>query len=175
MSPELYCLVPAELADELLEPLRDHFAGTAIQVIVERRDPRSAPTYSMMAQRRRHLPRSLGDLPPGLREHASALQVVQRMAPAGPALADRTLLEVVRLAAKGDGRADTELSWRIYHRIEAKVHAEHVDAALGRVLDQIPAFDGDTENDFYEWLDAVLAPPAIAGKMTNVSPSETSV
>ena len=48
-------------------------------------------------------------------------------------------------------------------------------AALGRVLDQIADFPGGTEDDFYNWLDAVLAPPAIAGKMTNVSPSETSV
>jgi hypothetical protein len=175
MSPELYCLVPAELAGELLEPLRDHFAGTHVQVIVERRDPRSTPSYSMLAQRRRHLPRALGELPEAAREYAHALHVVQRMAPAGPALADLTLLEVVKRAAAADGQAATELAWRIYARVESRVHPEHVDATLGRILDIVGEWPGGTEMDFYAWLDRVMAPPAMAGRMTSVSFSDTPV
>jgi hypothetical protein len=175
MAPELYCLVPLELADELLEPLRHHFDGSGIQVIVERRDPRNPPAFALEHQRRRHLPRALGDLPEAARPHASALHIVQRMAPAGPALVDLKLMEVVRLAATGDGLAATELSWRIYARVESRVHAEHVDAALGRVLDTVGNFPGGTETQFYTWLDATLQPPAMAGRMTSVSPSDTLV
>jgi hypothetical protein len=153
MSPELYCLIPAELAGELLEPLREHFAGTHVQVIVERRDPRSTPSYSMLAQRRRHLPRSLGELPE----------------------ADLTLLEVVKRAAAADGQAATELAWRIYARVESRVHPEHVDATLGRILDIVGEWPGGTEMDFYAWLDRVMAPPAMAGRMTSVSFSDTPV
>jgi hypothetical protein len=175
MAFELYLLVPAELAEKLLVPLREHFEGTHVEVIVDRRDPRSAPSYTMSARRRRHLPRSLGDLPPGVREHANALQVVQRMAPAGLALADAALLDVVRLAARDDGQAATELSWRIYHRVEACVHPEQIDATLGAVLDRLKEFAGSTETQFFGWLNSVLAPPAMAGRMTSVSPSDTSV
>src|SRR5688500_16127495 len=109
MRAEVYCVVPRHLAEELLEPLRKHFSGQGIAVIIERRDKRAHLTADARRQRSMHLPRQLPPLPGELAEHAADLKLVQRMPPPGLGFADKQLLEVVDAANAGDSVAASEL------------------------------------------------------------------
>jgi hypothetical protein len=161
-TQELYCLVPQHLADEVLEPLRAHLAPLGIATIVERRDDSRPVSYSIARQRAMHLPREVPELPGTLAEHASAVVLRQRMPPAGLALADAPLLEVVDLAAHGDGTAASELVFRVSARVDSRLRSRHgadaerIEAVLGRMLDRLTTFDGHDAGDFYVWLDAVV-------------------
>ena len=161
-TQELYCLVPPALSDTVLEPLREHLAGRGIAALVDRRAGRKVP-YTVARQRAMHLPRALPDLPDELEVHRDALRLVQRMAPAGLALADHDLLDIVEASAAGDGPASSELVFRISARVFARLERRHaragqaeVERVLGRVLDRVEEFDGSDAEDFHGWLDDVV-------------------
>ena len=163
MRAEVYCVVPRHLAEELLEPLRKHFAGQGIAVIVDRRDKRAFITPDARRQRSMHLPREFPPLPATLAEHAAELKLVQRMPSPGLAFADTSLLEVVDATRAGDSVAGSELVWRVHGRIGARlsrrfgdvVSNARLDEVLGRMLDRLDAFDGHSEAEFLHWLDGV--------------------
>jgi hypothetical protein len=163
MRPEVYCVVPRDLAEELLEPLRKHFSAQGIAVIVERRDRRAHLTAETRRRRAMHLPRELPPLPGALAEHAAELKLVQRMPTPGLGFADAHLLEVVDAANAGDSVAASELIWRVHGRIAARLSQRfgevvtnaRLDAVLGRMLDRLGAFDGHTEGELLHWLDGV--------------------
>lgn len=74
-----YSVVPRELEEELLEPLRAHYAGEVeMEVIVDRRrsERRSRPVRGLHEDKRvlrdRRRRRVAGELPPLFGEHAAA-------------------------------------------------------------------------------------------------------
>jgi len=163
LRPELYCVVPRHLADDLIEPLREAFAAQDVNVIQERRDMRAHVPLELRRQRALHLPRALPPLPENLAEHADELKLVQRMPSPGLAYADHALLEVVDAARNGDGVAASELVWRMHGRISSRLarhigevtDTDRVDRVLGRVLDRLDEYSGHSESDFLRWLDRV--------------------
>ena len=163
MRAEVYCVVPRHLAEELLEPLRKHFSGQGIAVIVERRDKRAHLTADARRKRSLHLPRALPPLPAEFAEHQAELKLVQRMPGPGLGFADTHMLEVVDAARAGDSVAASELVWRVHGRIAARLSRRfdevvtnaRLDAVLGRMLDRLDAFEGHTEAELLHWLDGV--------------------
>lgn len=161
--PEMYCVVPPDLADELLVPLRAHFADQGVKVIEERRDPRKAVSLEIRRQRAMHLPRALHDLPAPLARHDERLRLVQRMPSPGLVWADTALLEVVAAVQDGDGVAASELVWRISARVADRLVFHRgqrgtnlLEQALGRILDELHDFDGHEETEFLLWVDDVV-------------------
>jgi hypothetical protein len=133
-------LVPADLADELLEPLTEHFRDDpSIIALVDRRSDRrrsgidrrmlrlpvAGENRGSGRERRQRsdrraplLPRDLGPtLPPELAEHASSLRWVQRLDPVSPQHAALPTQALVEAFAAGHHACATELYWRCYERI----------------------------------------------------------
>jgi hypothetical protein len=171
----LYLLVPAALESEVLEPLREHFAGDDdVEVIVERRsgerrlgiDDRILRQYSAAQSERRAqiVPRSLPPLPPAMQAHAGRLRVVQRLTPVRSGLEDVEMQEVIRRAQEGDPDAPTEVYWRTYERVHRRLAAHLPDPAVadreikplyGAIFDRLGEFDpGVTSLEV--WLDQVV-------------------
>lgn len=162
---ELYCLVPRHLADAVLDPLRDHFAPQGIAVIIEKRDKKQKVSFDIRKQRAMHIPRSITEeLPAEVEDHRDDVKLVQRMGPAGVELADTHLLVVISKVLDGDGMASSELIWRVNARVLARLDrlhgeafaARHIEAALGRILDNLGGFDGEDETEFLHWVDRVV-------------------
>lgn len=158
-APELYCLVPHTLPQEVLATLRAHFADLGARVIVDRRQGR--PGFGFSHQRSLHLPREMPPLPRAARAHAAHLQFFQRMPSAGLTFADTPLIDVVHAAQEGDGVAASELVWRlnvrVLHRLERRNgQVIPIEPALGRMLDRLDEFTGRDESDFLAWLDRVV-------------------
>ncbi len=172
---QIYLIVPPELEDELLEPLRRHFADDEdVDVVVERRendrrtglDDRILREFSKPASERRAqtVPRGVPPLPKALRRHASALRVVQRLAVIRPGLEDVDILEIVRMARDGDRDAPSELYWRTYERVSRRlaVHLrdpkgaeDAVKGTYGEIYDRLGEFDPDAIT-LTSWLDRVV-------------------
>jgi hypothetical protein len=164
IRPELYCVVPRDLAESLVAPLQAHFAAHGITVIVERRDERANVPYEVRRQRALHLPRSLPELPIDLRPYAAELQLVQRMPSPGLNFADDTLHEVIDAVRDGDPIAASELVWRMHARVCTRLGSKHgnaigltlTDAAMGTMLDRLDEYPGHVEAEFHHWLDGVV-------------------
>lgn len=161
-TQELYCLAPMSMADTIVEQVRDHLAARGIATIVDRRAGRPVP-YEIARQRAMHLPRELPELPEDLTSYVGSLRLVQRMAPAGLALADAPIMDVVQDAKHGDGPASSELIFRISGRVHSRLQSRHgrdaardIESVLGRVLDRLEHFDGYDQEDFFAWLDSVV-------------------
>jgi hypothetical protein len=124
----IFCLVPQALAEELLEPLREHHSGRLeVTVIVDRRegerraDPgRLLPPLDnsdglerrSQERRRPVVPRFAGELPPALAMNASSLRWAQRLGPVRRELAGVDLDGLLSAVARGHDDALAELYWR---------------------------------------------------------------
>lgn len=147
----IYCLVPADLADELLEPLREHYCDVpSVEVIVDRRvvarrrsgvDRRSLniapPDLAQKRsgiERRRSADRRAPQLPrnPALPdvaiEHRDRIRFVQRLPPvsAGDVIS-LSLDDLVLRIQDGDAEAATEFYWRLFERVYS-----HIRSTRGR-------------------------------------------
>jgi hypothetical protein len=164
VAPELFCVVPRDLPDELRGALVEHLSSHGVQVIVNRRNPRARGAPAVPRKRALHLPRELPELPGELAEHAEEIQLVQRMPAPGLVHADEPLEHVIEAVREGDPVAGSELVWRVHARVHARLVHQHgrvagegrVDAALGRILDRIEEFQGVGEGEFLHWLDGVV-------------------
>jgi hypothetical protein len=169
-SPHIFCLVPPDRADDLLAPLRRHFAGDrTLEVIVERRREEGPPRFLAPAeQRHRRAPvaeRDLaGSLPARLRGEAGVLRFQQRLRPLGgvhQATATDDLAVAVRA---GDPDAASELWWRCHERVRMRLRARLGDveaagaerALLGRILDALSTYEAEPGRPFTAWLDDVV-------------------
>src|SRR5687767_7583114 len=123
-SASVYCLIPPDLADELLDPLREHFADDpAVDVIVDRRirerrsgaDRRAlmiaAPDVvqkrSGVDRRRRagrrapQIPRHL-ELPAAATPHADRIRFAQRLPALSGGTVDLSMHELILRIQQGD-------------------------------------------------------------------------
>ena len=197
----IVCIVPPHRADDLLEPLREHYLGDPRVVVIadrrvgERRASRDdlttaegrAERRSGGNRRRPVLPRTFATPPwqlPGMDEVA----FVQRLVPVGDDLGDASDAVVVARARAGDPHAPAELYWRYYERVHSRlsvllgdvadVHAA-VAPAFGRILDELedPASaDVEFEALLYAAVEASVAdrlPPApvVPGFVADLGPS----
>jgi hypothetical protein len=160
-SPRILLLVPEDLAQELLEPLRAHYAADpVVEPLVERRihERRSGVDRRMLrlpggndhrqdreerrklADRRAPLlPRDLRDrLPPELAGYAGQLRWAQRMDPVSPHHAGLPTQALVEAIAAGHDSCVTELYWRCYERVYQRLR-EHMDDATADAQTK-PAF-----------------------------------
>ena len=160
------CLVTAERADALLEPLRGHFAAQPqVDVMIERR---AADRERPLAGRgRARAPVAERDpvraLPPELRPEARHLRLVQRMEPLGRTHEDTETADLVTKTLAAEPDAVSELWWRVAERAQARLRLRLGDHAaegatsqvLGRVLDELPGYDPGCE-PLTRWLDTVV-------------------
>jgi RNA polymerase sigma-70 factor (ECF subfamily) len=136
----IYCIVPADLADELHEPLREHFADDPhIEVVVDRRQgdrrsrsKRREDAIAEAAAERRRVRnvegRRVGErraqtasieipkLPRKLREHADSLVFIERIEPADEHAEDLDTARLVVRFQAGDQAAFTDLYVRYFDR-----------------------------------------------------------
>jgi RNA polymerase sigma-70 factor, ECF subfamily len=143
--PVVYCIVPAELAGELHEPLRRHFRDDArFEVIVERReterrqrtDRREAPTGSpaggaerralraasgrRIAERRASLvPTSVPELPEIAAPYADQLSFVERFEPSTVQREDADTARLIARIQGGDRSRFDQLYMRYFDRVYA--------------------------------------------------------
>jgi hypothetical protein len=160
------CLVTAERADALLEPLRGHFAAQPlVNVIVERRTTdRDRP---LAGRGRARAPVAVRDpvraLPPELHPEARHLRLVQRLEPVGRTHENTATAELVGKTLAAEPDAVSELWWRVAERAQARLRlrlgpyaAEGATShVLGRVLDELPGYDAGRE-PLNRWLDTVV-------------------
>ena len=146
ISASVYCLIPPDLSEELLDPLREHFAGDpTVEVIVDRRlrqrrsgvDRRTltvAPPDLVQkragVERRQRLdrrtpqiPRQLA-LPEAAAAHAERIRFAQRL----PAVTQGdtqalSLHELVLRIQQGDPEAPTEFYWRLFERVYSRLRS----------------------------------------------------
>ena len=153
----VFCLVAAEQADVLLAPLREHFAGEPeVEVRVERRPATRAAR-----------PMAEGDpggaIPPVLRRAAPHLRLVQPMEPVRRTYEDAGLPELIDRSVAADPEAVSELWWRVSERVLSRLRASigvfaaerATSQVLGRVLDELPAYDAERQ-PLSAWLDVVV-------------------
>lgn len=174
----IFCLVPAELEDQLFAPLRRHYAkDRRVRVIVDRRGPdrRSDPAArpvdrrSGTDRRRPVLERTIARFPRRLKQHRDSVRFVQRLIPVSSGLETLPTADVVDRVRRGDPAAPTELFWRCHQRIHSRLavllgdpaEAEaEAAAAFGRVLDAIEASKGrvtDFDDLLYSAVDAAFS------------------
>jgi hypothetical protein len=153
----IYCVVPRELAAELLEPLQEHYrAQPRVTVIVDRRDAGRRPVTggerasSPDGDRRRPmLPRQLhGDLPAELAGRATSVRWMQRLGPVRRGLERVDLDGLTNRIMDGHEDALTEVYWRYVSRVSARVARrlrdpqqveEATREAFGRAFDELGA------------------------------------
>lgn len=142
-TPVVYCLVPAELADKIHEPLRRYFRdqpqvdvvvelrGRERRAGVERRTVDNGPPPGADDRRRIHaeMGRRVGErrapqvgtetleLPRALRRHASRLTFVERLEPAGERREDDDSARLVARFQAGDQDAFAQLYTRYFDRV----------------------------------------------------------
>jgi hypothetical protein len=167
--PYIFCLVPPERADELLGPLRRHFANDPyVAVLVERRaeEPKAriAPAGEERHRRAPVAPRDLlRALPPSLQQETGNLRFVQRMEPLGRRHQQTPTRGLVAAIRAGDPEAASELWWRTNERVRSRLRTRLGDVAgaraeggvLGRILDALDGYEEDGL-PFSIWLDGVV-------------------
>ena len=168
--PYIFCIVPAARADELLEPLRAHFADDPhVGVLVERRRPEEAQARWVPGTDHPHrrAPAAERDavraLPPPLRADARHLRFVQRLEPLGELHQDTGTEELIAAIHDGDPAAASELWWRSAERVHMRLRARLGDLVaeaagrrvLGRILDELEDYD-PKDQPFAAWLDQVV-------------------
>jgi hypothetical protein len=169
--PYLFCLIPPERADDLLEPLREHFADDPfLEVLVERRGGEQPAGRPVGDDHHRRAPVARRDLieslPPALRDDADELRFVQRMEPLGSEHQATDISRLIAAVGDGDPEAVSELWWRIHGRVRQRLlmrlgrrndgSVRGEDEALGSILDALDGREDDSEQSFSEWLDAVV-------------------
>lgn len=160
----IFCLVAQERADELLGPLREHFAGEPqVAVLVERRHGRSARLATDPVQRRAPVAeRDPGRAVPS-QLHPGHLRLVQPLEPVRRVHETTDIGELVERSIATEPDAVSELWWRIGERVMARLRqqvgpfaAERATSRLmGRILDELPGYDAQRE-PLSHWLDAVV-------------------
>ena len=161
--PRLIYLVSADRADELGR-LRERLADDPeVEVVVDRRERRrTTPPRSQALRRRapvaeRDPARVLPDLP------ADGVRLVQPLEPVGRVHEATSLDELVTRSLAAEPAAVSELWWRTGERVMTRLRllvgrrrAERsTSQVLGRILDELPAYDPDDEL-LDEWLDDVV-------------------
>jgi hypothetical protein len=170
-TPFLFCLVPAERADALLEPLREHFAHDPhVAVLVERRAPGpQRPSWAPGDDHaHRRAPAAERDviraLAPELRRQARHLRFVQRLEPVNERHQDTSTPDLVAAIRTGEPEAASELWWRVAERVQMRLRARLAQTAtaprpergiLGRILDELDDYD-PYERPLLGWLDDVV-------------------
>jgi hypothetical protein len=163
-------LIPPDRADELLAPLKRHYAGDpALEVLVERRRGSDAPRFlAPVEQRHRRAPvaqRDLsGSLPERYREEADVLRFEQRMQPLGGQHQATSTDDLAAAVRAGDPDAASELWWRVNERVRMRLRAHLGDVEgpraesriLGRILDEVDGYEPDPDRAFTAWLDDVV-------------------
>jgi hypothetical protein len=169
-QPHIFCLIPPDRADELLAPLRRHYArDPALAVLVERRRGSDTPRFlAPVEQRHRRAPiaqRDLADsLPERYRDEADALRFEQRMTPLGGVHQGTPTDALAAAVRNGDPGAASELWWRVNERVRMRLRARLGDVEgrraagriLGRILDEIDDYEHDPDRAFSAWLDDVV-------------------
>ena len=169
-QPHIFCLIPPERADDLLVPLRTHYAGDpALEVLVERRRGSDTPRFlAPVEQRHRRAPVAQRDLarslPERYRDEADALRFEQRMMPLGGVHQGTSTDDLVTAVRNGDPGAASELWWRVNERVRTRLRARLGDVEgpraegkiLGRILDEIDDYEHDPDRAFSAWLDDVV-------------------
>jgi hypothetical protein len=164
-QPRLIYLVAADRAEELVRPLREHFADEPlVQVVVDRRarqqravPPRSQPLRRRAPVAERDPARAVPDLP------ADGVRLVQPLEPVGRVHEATSLDELVTRSLAAEPAAVSELWWRtgerVMMRLQLHVGRRRADRStsqvLGRILDELPAYDPQVE-PLQEWLDDVV-------------------
>jgi hypothetical protein len=161
---QLIYLVAAERADELVSPLREHFADEPrVEVVVDRRErKRAAPPRGQRLRHRapvaeRDPARTVPDLP------IDGVRLVQPLEPVGRVHEATSLDELVTRSLAAEPAAVSELWWRtgerVMTRLRLHVGRRRADRStglvLGRILDELPAYDPQDE-PLEEWLDDVV-------------------
>jgi hypothetical protein len=166
--PFLFCLVPSDRTDTLLEALREHFAGDPqVVVLVERRTPVGDRPPAYPAGRRdsraqvakRDL---LLALPPELRGDARYVRLVQRLETLGRTHERATTAELLQEIRAKNAEAVSELWWRFSERVRLRLRLRLGEVAaetaahdvLGRILDELDGYD--EEQPLLVWLYEVV-------------------
>jgi hypothetical protein len=167
--PYIFCLIPPERADELLGPLRRHFANEPyVAVLVERRGESAKPHLAPVGEERHRrapvAPRELlRSLPPELQAEAASLRFVQRMEALGRRHQKTSTRALVAAIRSGDPEAASELWWRTNERVRSRLRARLGDVdggraergVLGRILDALDGYEEDGR-PFSVWLDEIV-------------------
>ena len=171
-----YVVIPRDLASELHEPLRRHFADDAqVRVIVERRIP-DDPEERQSAGRRtgdrgpsRRVAISASTpkaLPPEAVPHAHRLRFLRLIEPDAPDVADRDSLRLVARFQHGDPDAFDAIYRRHYESVYAYLrmalrdphHAEDVaQHVFVRALKALPRYRFHPGVPFWSWLREIAA------------------
>lgn len=177
----IFCFVPEALAEELLKPLREHYAGRLeVTVIVDRREGerradsgRLPPPFDNLdvLERRSHdrrrpvVPRRFAaELPPALAMNASSLRWAQRLGPVRRELSGVDLDGLLSAVARGHDDALAEIYWRYVNRVSVRLagrlddHRKTEDAtraAFGRLFDELPRYRAE-DGTFMAFVDAVV-------------------
>ena len=168
--PHIYCLIPPDRADDMLAPLRRHFAGDpALEVLVERRRGSDAPRFlAPVEQRHRRAPVAQRDLagllPDRFRDEPDVVRFEQRMRPLGGRHQATTTENLVAAVRAGDADAASELWWRVNERVRMRLRARLGDVEgpraegkiLGRILDEVERYEHEPGRGFTAWLDEVV-------------------
>jgi hypothetical protein len=167
--PFLFCLIPADQADALLAPLREHFARESrVAVLVEQRTPsRDRRPSCAVVQGRQRAPVAERDprraLPRELHHDALGVRFVQRMEPLDRTHEQTATSELVPMIDAHDPAAVSELWWRVAERVHVRLRAwlgefaaaKATPEMLGRILDELDRYDPERQ-PLTAWLDAVV-------------------
>jgi hypothetical protein len=164
----IFCLVAHERAEELLDPLREHFAGEPqVAVLVERRSragkrltppPPAEPHQRRAPVAERDPVRAVpAELEPEHVRIVQPLETVRRVHEA------TDLHELVERSIATEPDAVSELWWRIGERVMARLRLQvgpfvaegAMSRLMGRILDELPDYDPQRE-PLSHWLDAVV-------------------
>ena len=169
----VYCLIPPDLSEELLEPLRAHFADDpTVEVIVDRRlrqrrsgvDRRAlitAPPDLLQKRsgrerrespdrRRPQIPRKL-TLPDAVGAHSERVRFVQRLpAVAQGGVQSVSLYELVLLIQDGHPDAPTEFYWRMFERVYSRLRS--ILGRYSRPDEHMPGTFGVLLDRVHEWM-----------------------
>jgi len=185
VEASVYCLIPAALAETLLEPLRAHYADDRrVSVIVEQRagprrsgtdrralnlEPDSDRRRSGRDRRQRadrrapQIPRHLATLPAPFEQHAERIRWAQRLAPVSRGTESLPLPELIAAIHAGDAGATTEFYWRMFERVYSRLRQQlgrytNPDKHMPRAFGRLlDDFDNyDLENSFDEWFYSVI-------------------
>jgi hypothetical protein len=160
--PRLIYLLAPDRAEEL-ERLRARLADEPqAEVVVDRRERRRATPSRTQLRRRapvaeRDPARALPDL------QADGVRLVQPLEPVGRVHEATSLDELVTRSLAAEPAAVSELWWRTGERAMTRLRllvgrrrAERsTSQVLGRILDELPAYDAEDE-PLEEWLDDVV-------------------
>ena len=161
-QPRLIYLLAADRAEELAR-LRERFADEPqVEVVVDRRErQRPAPPRPQLRRRapvaERDPARALPDLP------ADGVRLVQPLEPVGRVHEATSLDELVTRSLAAEPAAVSELWWRTGERVMTRLRLlvgrrradRSTSQVLGRILDELPAYDPQDE-PLEEWLDDVV-------------------